>query len=298
MPLPASDYIPLPPPSRPTSGLSVYAPKKPPSSNPKRDFLLRIGAFSVLELGFIALASIAGWNPIILSLPSSTTLTEAKGGFTVISIVWHALAAFMVKGILLQIFSAEWMEQYRVSGDLVPGETDIVSCITSGYIEQIKHFKSNKATFPFRVGFITSLLLVFLNALGPSTISVSSITLYRPSTTQVAVLTKTVDGNASQPWESERANLITRLEHLEGTEYGFSSVDGNILIPWPSLPDPTQEVVTYESDVITYNFSCSWEQPAVGETTGWDFLAANRMHWFPTAFIPGPFDLGAVIWCS
>lgn len=112
-------------------------------------------------------------KPIPIHLSSNVTLTETKGLFTIISVLWHALAATIAKDILLHVFSAEWIEQYCRTGDITFGRTDIVSRLTAGYIDQIKHFFSRRATIPFRLAFISGLLLVALNGLGPSAMTIN-----------------------------------------------------------------------------------------------------------------------------
>lgn len=131
---------------------------------PRYSFLIRLIIFLLLEFGFIALASAALWKPIILHL--SFTVTEVKGAFTAITILWHTIAIYIVKDILLNVFSAEWMEQHRLSPNLPLQELDSVSRLTTGFFDQTGHFASKRATGPFRLGFISSFLLILLNGLG------------------------------------------------------------------------------------------------------------------------------------
>ncbi len=251
---------------------------KPPPSRLKFIFLIRTGAFVVLELGFMILASLASANPIPTSLSSNVTLTEAKSALTIITIIWHTLAIFTVKDIILHIFSAEWMEQYRKSGSIVLGETDSVSRITAGLLNQIQHFASRKATFPFRLGFVSALLLMLLNGLGPSAITINSIPIEQPQKIKVAnlTMTKNLSDNGSDLLAVDRANLITQLEQLENAVYGFRTSQRNVLIPWPSSDlISTNGTVRYQSDVISYNFSCSWKQP-VNNQSIIDWVVDNK----------------------
>ncbi|KAF5354795.1 hypothetical protein D9756_005769 [Leucocoprinus leucothites] len=229
--------------------------------------LIRVGTFILIELGFISLASVAVSKPraLPLHLMPSISLTEAKGALTLICIIWHGLAIFAVKEILLHIFSAEWMEQVRRSGKLVLRETDVVSRMTTGYVDQVIHFSSRKATMPFRLGFICALLLIALNAIGPSTVTVNTFSGQRPMMVNIANLTMTqnlVNSNVGL-LVPDRANLVTRLEQLENSIYGFRAEQPNILIPWPSSDlISSNSTIQYKSDVITYNFTCSWRAPS------------------------------------
>ncbi|KAF5360582.1 hypothetical protein D9756_005178 [Leucocoprinus leucothites] len=228
-------------------------------------FFLRIGAFIVLEGAFIILAGYAMAHPIPLPTSSNISLTEAKGGVTIVSIIWHAIAVYVVKEIFLYIFSSEWMEQVRRSGQIVLGETDIVSRVATGYRDQLQHFISRRATSPFRLGFLSALLLLALNGFGPSALTVNSIPLPQQTRIQVANLNMTqgfFSIEPSSPLAMGRADLITRLELLENNTYSFRSEQPNVLIPWPSADLITSnETIQYETDVITYNFSCSWQAP-------------------------------------
>ncbi|KAJ3558692.1 hypothetical protein NP233_g11458 [Leucocoprinus birnbaumii] len=252
-------------------GIHILQPEdsprhQPQASNTKLKFLIRIGAFIALELGFIALAAVATSDPttLPLHLSSSISLPEAKGAFTVIAVIWHALAVFAVKEILLHLFSAEWMEQVQRSGELVARETDNVSRMTTGYLDQVAHFGSRRATFQFRVGFVSIVMLLVLNAVGPSAVTVNSVSVQRPIQVEIAnlTMTQTIRDEGPPLLATERADMITRLEQLENAVYGFEAVQPNILIPWPSL-DPTSnnQTIYYDSDVISYNYSCSWKLP-------------------------------------
>jgi hypothetical protein len=219
----------------------------------------------LVEAGFVTLASLATTTDIPLHLPSSVSLTEAKGAITIISVIWHALAIFAVRDILLHIFSTEWMEQFRRSGKLVLRETDIVSRMTTGYVDQITHFMSRKASLSFRLAFVASLLLLAVNGLGPSALTVNDVSLQYSTTIQVANLTLTsnLQNNGADLLAPDRASLITRLEQLENTIYGFRGEQNNFLVPWPpSDLISDNETLRYQSDVIFYNFSCSWKVPS------------------------------------
>ncbi|KAJ3559852.1 hypothetical protein NP233_g11161 [Leucocoprinus birnbaumii] len=229
-------------------------------------FAIRVCAFTLIELGFIALASVATstfWA-LPLHLSHIVSLTEAKAAFTAVFIVWHALAVFAVKDILIHIFSAEWMEQFRRSGKLILRETDVVSRMTAGYVDQINHFGTRKATIPFRVGFLCALLLLALNGIGPSVITVNSIPVPKAMNITIANLTMTqnlIAGDESL-LVPDRANLIVRLEQLENSIYGFRAQQSNLLIPWPSSDLISSDTkIQYQSDVITYDFTCTWRAP-------------------------------------
>jgi hypothetical protein len=238
----------------------VQSTKSSPRTIPRYSFLIRVIIFILLEFGFFALVSTALHRPIILDL--SFTNTEVKGAVTAIAIFWHAVAVYVVKDILLNVFSAEWIEQYDGSRSLALQELDIVSRLTTGFIDQAKHCISKHATHPFRLGFVSFLLLMLLNGLGPSAIGVDHTPYSYPSTIRVAHLTVETTGiNIISQATIQRANTVTELEVVEkSATVGFSARQPNVLIPWPSSDSMSENrTVRYQSDVIQYNFSCSWE---------------------------------------
>ncbi|KXN87578.1 hypothetical protein AN958_08459 [Leucoagaricus sp. SymC.cos] len=232
-----------------------------------------------MESLFIFLAAYAISTPIVLPL-SSNALPEAKAVVTSLSVIWHTIAVSLVKDIALYIFSVEWMEQVRQAGRIVLDETDIVSRISAGYIDQIQHWISPTATPPFRLGFVSTLLLLVLSPLGPGTITVNSILLPHHTSINVANLTITrnlfgvndgvvVEGTGptgESAMAMARGNLITRLEMIENSTYDFATQKPNILIPWTSSDFASaNNTIKYESDVITYNYGCSWQKPTLNE---------------------------------
>ncbi|KXN80599.1 hypothetical protein AN958_09746 [Leucoagaricus sp. SymC.cos] len=119
---------------------------------------------------------------------STNRLLEVKAAVTFISILWHATAILLVKDVVLHVFSAEWIQQVRVSRRIVPGETDIISRVTTGYIGRIHHFISPTATLQFRLGFIAVILLLAVDGLGPSAITADTLPLPRPTKIKIANL--------------------------------------------------------------------------------------------------------------
>lgn len=272
-PLRSSQHSRDPPPTitSPSDANSDLAPgkgtRKPYDIQFRYSFALRTLIFALLETGFIVLAAFATAKPIPLHLTSDITIAEAKGAITIITIIWHSLAVYLVKDVTLYVFSAEWMEQFRRSGRMISGETDIVSRLMSGLVNQTRHFVSLKASFPYCLAFLASLLFMALNGLGPSTITVNAISIRYPLSIQIANLTMTT----SPTWSfgpsiqllANRANFIIRLENFEKVDYGFQGED-SVLIPWPTSDLlKANGTITYQSDVIKYDFTCSWKQPTM-----------------------------------
>lgn len=143
-----------------------------------------------------------------------------------------------MKDVLLNIFSAEWVEQSNGTWhNLTLQELDIVSRLTTGFIDQLKHCISRRATHAFFLGFLSSFLLILLNGLGPSVISVDHVVYSYPHTIQVANLTIGAPG-APDDHElflhpiSPRISALIQLEVIENaTSLGFTLRQPNVLIP-------------------------------------------------------------------
>jgi hypothetical protein len=261
-----------------TKKIVVQSKKSGPRTIPRHSFLIRVIVFVLLESSFIALVSVALRRPIILHL--SFKITEVKSVVTATAIIWHAVAVYVVKDILLNIFSAEWIEQHNGSRSLTLQELDIASRLTSGFIDQARHCVSDRATHAFRLSFLSFLLLILLNGLGPSAIGIDLTSYDYPSTVQVAKLTIGVpDKKAAELLAIHRANSVIQLEMVQNsTTLGFSSTQPNILIPWPSSDSMSEDMtMRYQSDVIRYNFSCTWNIPSPPTlSTGGNWIAADN----------------------
>ncbi|KAF5355099.1 hypothetical protein D9756_005774 [Leucocoprinus leucothites] len=203
-----------------------------------------------------------------IRFPDYINLSAAKGAVTLVSITWHALAVFAVKDLLLHTFSVEWMQLYRKSGEMIPGETDAVSRLTAGIIDQTKHALSPTSTLSFRLAFISSLLTMALSGLGPSAITVNPTTVpvhledFRVTevVSDPSLLGDNPDGLATLKY----ADRIVQSEIFDGFTYGFSlapSQPDNYLIPWPERSLGEDGLVyTYQSDVVRYGAKCSWKK--------------------------------------
>lgn len=283
-------------------------PQFPTSMLSRRSRWLRITLFILLELSFAALAACCISRPLILplNLAPRARQVEVKGGFTILFIVWQALALFPVKGILSYIFSGEWVYQFSRTGALVPGMTDRVSTLTAGYWDRVRYFRDLMASWSFRIAFLTSLLFATLASLAPGAINV--VVVFTPNTMMLEIGNLTIpDLNVFEfhfeSWNPiERAWLITRLEQIEKSQFGYQN-ERNWMVAWPSLGLPANGsgAIEYPSDVVRFEFNCQWEEPTWGgdgfygirgaNWSVWDYLGARQPS-YPLASKPNtPFPM-------
>ncbi|KAF9442407.1 hypothetical protein P691DRAFT_779430 [Macrolepiota fuliginosa MF-IS2] len=236
----------------------------------RRSIFWRVGIFGLLEGAFLTLSAIVLVHPIILNFPENISPSEAKSAFTVLFIVWHALAIAAAKDILLFVFSAEWMAQYERTGRLESQKTDRVSKLTTGILGQTQHFLSRTATTQYRLAMVLVGLFMSLGSMGPGAVVVNTVPVDVPINIGVANVTfpyyfnTTEDYKLNNTWMLDtRANSILRLELFEKMAFGFESSD-NLMIPWPSKQfNASSSRIVYQSDVLSFDFNCTWYKPTV-----------------------------------
>ena len=263
-------------------------------------FRIRLFLFCLIEASFIILASVCLARPLPLTFGLSDS--KIKGGFTVIFIVWHILAVFAGGNITIHAFSREWSVQ---SQHMVPGTTDRVSTIDSGWLERTSHCLSKHASSTFRLAFLASLSLMALAPLAPGTISVSTTPIPVPTTVQVARQVSQIDDRNFQQFFTtiERANLIVRLEKIELTPFGFK-LPANTLMSLPPPRDKFNETLAYNTDIVEFHHNCRWEAPSIVNTSSLSIYAAGKI-WSTDVIFgnqgqtrPGMLHDGQIMGCS
>ena len=233
-------------------------------------FRIRLFLFCLIEAGFIILASVCLARPLPLTFGLSNS--KIKGGFAVIFIVWHSLAVFAGGNITIHAFSREWSVQ---SKHMVPGTTDRVSTIDSGWLERTSHCLSKHASSTFRLAFLASLALMVLAQLAPGTISTMAIAV--PTSFHVARQVSQInDGNLQQfLTSSKRANLIVRQEKIELAQFGLK-LPANTLMSLPPSNE-SHRTLEYNTDIVEFRHNCRWEAPSIVSETDLFISAAGQI---------------------
>ncbi|KIJ43528.1 hypothetical protein M422DRAFT_253104 [Sphaerobolus stellatus SS14] len=264
-------------------------PQQGYSAPPSWIFFLYLSGFVILESLFLLLAAVCLPRPLILNkMLSDYSLPEVKGASTILLISWQTLSIVLVKSIVMDIFSSEWHEQAARSGVLIPYETDKVSTLTAGYREKIAYFFS-EGSGAFRIAFIISLFLLAIGGLAPGSLGVSTVLIDKKTTIQVANLTmgyeQTIDFFGPFSLIVERAGKITTTEQIENTTFKYA-MPSNWIIPTPGSDFMTDNdltgSLTYFSDLVHFNYSCSWKIPLSGVDNG--TISDGNVDWaiFPT----------------
>jgi hypothetical protein len=254
--------------------------------------LLRLAVFLIFELSYIALAIVCLVKPIIL--PSSLTPSESKGGLTVLFILWQTVAIFPIRDVVVHAFSGEWSIQLSRTGKLVPGTTDRVSTLTAGILDQVVHSFTGTASWSFRMAFAASLALMLLSGLAPGTFSPANIFADVPIQLPIGNFTLTdidpsgaLDGIAVFPME--RAALVTRLEQIEKSPFGYDVTTGNWIVGWPPVGLYANVNLEYPSDGVHFQHSCHWEAPVVNVSRGtWTTSQRTWVVWLDIMLATNP----------
>lgn len=240
--------------------------------------LRRLLGFILLEIAFLALVLSCTRSPILVKIPLSSA--EVKGGFTVLFIVWHTVAIFLLSDATSFAFSSEWSRQYAKTGCLVPGITDRVSRLTSGNDDKTRYFLTRHPSATFRCAFATFLISAALNSFAPGSLSVSKVKVAVSMPMRVADLrlvtsSQSDDNDNNLNFLQDRANTLVELEHHQDSLFKYD-MEANWLMAWPdetSIDPSVVGNVEYPTDVIHFNYSCDWRVPEMdsdSDATTWN----------------------------
>lgn len=217
-------------------------------------------------------------NPILVKTPLSSA--EIKGGFSVIFILWQTLASFILSDATLFTFSSEWWLRYIKTGQIIPGVTDRVSRATSGNDDKMRYFFTHHPSTMFRCAFLISVLLAILGSSAPGSLSVSRVKVAISTPVKVVDLRLITssqsdhnDNNLS--FLQDRADSLIELEHHEDVIFRYD-MEPNWIMAWPDETSIDSRIignVEYPTDVVHFNFSCTWRVPEMGtddDATTWN----------------------------
>ncbi|KAF5354826.1 hypothetical protein D9756_005726 [Leucocoprinus leucothites] len=251
-----------------------------PMTTIRRRLLSRLLVFFFLEIAFIALGIACLSNELPCSLFSSPTLTKAI--FTVLFIAWHAVAIMCAQEIVFQSFSSEWYFLLQKQGKLVPGYTDMVSTITSGFRNRFLHFFGRSTSFAYRLSYIASWVLFALSGIGPGSINVDDVPRFSRTTINITNFTFTggdTDGILKDP--IVRAGHVVELELRESTPFKFATEE-HVVVGWPQVEAGKMTGdMEFPSDALFYNMTCWWEAPSFNMSQWNTTWYAGGFAWYP-----------------
>ncbi|KXN93041.1 hypothetical protein AN958_10110 [Leucoagaricus sp. SymC.cos] len=157
-------------------------------------------------------------------------------------------------------------------------------------LDRIVYFFQSRATHTFKAAFSVLLGLMVLRVAGSSAITITGTT--RPGRLNVSDITAppingdNFDDRSLFSVKLNEAVLITRLEQVHGIFSGWQP-EPNWFIPLPYTLEPNIETTatSYETDVVSFNYSCHWEAPSdisddgmiIGNETWLDFFVQNSL---------------------
>ncbi|KAF8983309.1 hypothetical protein BDQ17DRAFT_1437465 [Cyathus striatus] len=262
-------------------------------------FGLRVLTFVLLEASFLVVAQLALRHPLLL-LPSYLNLRTLKGGFTVISIIWHTLAIFTIQPLVTQVVSSEWYFVGSRTGVVRIGKDDTVSTLTADLVDHICHTLSRRASKTYRGAMLLSMILVGLGGLGPGTIGVSTLLVNVTSSMDIADLSHLKDvssplDTANTQFWMDRAERIIRTENIDGSTFGFVT-QPNYVVPSPGqsfdLEQISQGIVSYRTDVVHFDYACEWQDPQADAITNQIYTTGSN----PDNLTPAMFDKSGTRW--
>lgn len=273
-----------PPPPAATMPSLGYAAQEEPRSAISRytriNLYLRFLLFVLIEAGFIALAAVCLAKPVPLNIRLKLSDSEVKGGFTVIFILWQSLAIIAGGYILADAFSREWSVQLA---QLVPGTTDRVSTVTSGFLDRILYFFTKRASGTFKLAFLASLSFMALTQLAPGTISAATTLIDVPLMVKVGnLISQVADADVFQEFiaAAARANLIVRLEQIEHSPFGLKLPPNRLIaLPAVDLGELNNGTLEYDSDVVEFHYDCHWEAPTFVNGSAGPLVIASGQVW-------------------
>jgi hypothetical protein len=190
--------------------------------------------------------------------------TDIKSALTILAIAWQTLALFPVLGASVNLFSSEWSFLHRKTASLVPGETDKVSTMNAGLLDQIRHaFLAKNASSAFRTAFVTLLAAMALHNVAPASLSISSISIGVSSTISIGNITGSWNHWSLDNGEPDEAflNTVVQLEQLFATPYASNFEPKNCSVGFPSvgaLIDDT--TLSYSTEAVCWRRKCRWAE--------------------------------------
>ncbi|KAJ3562932.1 hypothetical protein NP233_g9269 [Leucocoprinus birnbaumii] len=244
---------------------------------------------SIIYTLFLALGSTfvaVAWHstrstqpPAGLALSTLSSLPMTQSCLIFVFALWQRLWAHFANLILNISFSREWNARAE--------KTLIVSLISSGFIDRACHAFQLRATRTFEITFITSLVIAAARLIGQSVLVVAPSSEIITGTRQwssglpIAYIdpfpnpsdTSTMpnrDGivNGTDPqnqrlvdYQLDQANVVLELEQIFGMGTWGYSPQPNWLIPLPLHDLGSLGQVTYQTDLASFHYTCSWRMP-------------------------------------
>jgi hypothetical protein len=217
--------------------------------------IVRHLTFCIMEAAFIALAWSCYAHPLVLPWSDMNIgETNVRSGLTAIFSLWQTFAV----GCVLDICSG--LINSRESA--MPSDSR-----QSDLVSKIRWFVCDivRSSATIKVALLAYPVLVFLQIVGNSTITVADGGIYEQPLPIGSIVTFSLDLDSTDVTNQAvletmvETDMIVRLEQLYGRAWGYV-LEPNFLIPLPTEDIQASQVI-YETDVVSFHYDCHWRAP-------------------------------------
>lgn len=176
-----------------------------------RSQLIRLGAFIVIELLWIAVVIMAHF--LVVEAPSSAQpatfggfkITQTglfESGISTVSILWQLFALLPIIDIIKVTFASEWMYLLSCAKDTVSSRSNVdrVSTLAFGFSDQLRYVFTKESSLRYRLAFTVLLMTFALQALAPGSIIFITTTITSSSDKQIEIGTLMQNRTALMTW--------------------------------------------------------------------------------------------------
>jgi hypothetical protein len=248
-------------------------------------FTWRFALFFLLEAAYLILVTVCLFHTVVLPASWEPHQTQVRGAFTVITIWWQTIALWPLSEILSNAYSSEWHQLHSKSGRLEPGETDVVSTLSSGVPDRARYaLTSSSASNAFRTCFIVSGVVLLLHHVAPGAMTISIVRVPTEGLIEIGNFTSPLGEGTNEQMNS--AMTIARLENIEDGHFEYSMYPPYTIVGWPADIGylNNQTTIHYQSDAAYWSHSCSWD---ASTPTQWESEGVAQSVWVTTSVQPG-----------
>ncbi|KAF7979665.1 hypothetical protein HWV62_41653 [Athelia sp. TMB] len=221
---------------------------------------IRLGIFTSMELLWIILAVVCYTH--VVEVANGQNL-RIKTVWTTFAVFYQVAAAAPLAGVLAYAFSCEWN---RRGPSWQSRSGSAVSTLTVGLVDRARYALSQRASLPFVVAFVASILVTVLGAVAPATVSITPTYLARDMNLFVGSFSPNYDSTPVAASAAFLSNALVFMEQVQNVSYGYDMPPGTLFgMPKREL---LGQNLSWTYDVAYYNYTCSYRAPTYRAVSG------------------------------